>query len=151
MTGFRLGYACGPTEVIDAMMKIHQYGIMSAPTLSQYAGVEAMEHGDADVARMRAEYKRRRDYLVPALNAMGLATVMPKGAFYIFSDIRASGLSSQDFALRLLNEHAVACVPGAAFGPCGEGFVRMSYATSLAKIKLAVERLAAFMRDLAKR
>ncbi len=151
MTGYRLGYACGPHDVVDAMMKIHQYGIMSAPTLSQYAGVEAMENGDADVARMRAEYKRRRDYLVPALNAMGLATVMPKGAFYIFSDIRASRLSSQDFALRLLNEHAVACVPGAAFGPCGEGFVRMSYATSLPKIKLAVERLAAFMRDLAKR
>ncbi|MBR4614247.1 MAG: aminotransferase class I/II-fold pyridoxal phosphate-dependent enzyme, partial [Kiritimatiellae bacterium] len=122
--------------------------IMSAPTLSQYAGVEAMENGDADVTRMRAEYKRRRDFLVPALNAMGLATVMPKGAFYIFADIRASGLSSQEFALRLLNEHAVACVPGAAFGPCGGGFVRMSYATSLEKIKLAVERLAAFMRDL---
>ena len=148
MTGFRLGYACGPAEVIDAMMKIHQYGIMSAPTLSQYAGVEAMERGDADVARMRAEYKRRRDFLVPALNAMGLPTVMPKGAFYIFSDIHASGLSSQDFALRLLNEHAVACVPGSAFGACGEGFVRMSYATSLAKIKLAVERISAFMRDL---
>ena len=148
MTGFRLGYACGPAEVIDAMMKIHQYGIMSAPTLSQYAGVEAMERGDADVARMRAEYKRRRDFLVPALNAMGLPTVMPKGAFYIFSDIRASGLSSQDFALRLLNDHAVACVPGSAFGACGEGFVRMSYATSLAKIKLAVERISAFMQDL---
>ena len=151
MTGFRLGYACGPAEVIDAMMKIHQYGIMSAPTLSQHAGVEAMERGDADVARMRAEYKRRRDFLVPALNSMGLATVMPKGAFYIFADIRASGLSSQDFALRLLNEHAVACVPGSAFGACGEGFVRMSYATSLAKIKLAVERIAAFMQDLAGR
>ena len=145
MTGFRLGYACGPAEVIDAMMKIHQYGIMSAPTLSQYAGVEAMERGDADVDRMRAEYKRRRDFLVPSLNAMGLPTVMPKGAFYIFADIRASGLSSQDFALRLLNEHAVACVPGSAFGTCGEGFVRMSYATSLPKIKLAVERLAAFV------
>ena len=133
------------------MMKIHQYGIMSAPTLSQYAGVEAMENGDADVARMRAEYKRRRDFLVPALNAMGLPTVMPKGAFYIFSDIRASGLSSQDFALRLLNDHAVACVPGSAFGPCGEGFVRMSYATSLAKIKLAVERISAFMQEHAGR
>ena len=150
MTGFRLGYACGPADVIDAMMKIHQYGIMSAPTLSQYAGVEAMERGDDDVARMRAEYKRRRDFLVPALNKMGLATVMPKGAFYVFADIRASGISSQDFALRLLNEHAVACVPGSAFGTCGEGFVRMSYATSLAKIKLAVERLNAFMRDLAR-
>ena len=148
MTGFRLGYACGPADVIDAMMKIHQYGIMSAPTLSQYAGVEAMERGDDDVARMRAEYRRRRDFLVPALNKMGLATVMPRGAFYIFADIRSSGISSQDFALRLLNEHAVACVPGSAFGACGEGFVRMSYATSLAKIRLAVDRIAAFVRSL---
>lgn len=141
MTGFRLGYACGPTDVIDAMMKIHQYGIMSAPTLSQAAGVEAMDHGDAEVARMRHEYRRRRDYLVPALNAMGLATVLPKGAFYIFADIRATGLSDEDFAFRLLKEFGVAVVPGSAFGPCGAGFVRMSYATSLEKIHLAVARM----------
>ena len=141
MTGFRLGYACGPNDVIDAMMKIHQYGIMSAPTLSQAAGVEAMDHGDKEVARMRREYRRRRDYLVPALNAMGLTTRMPQGAFYIFADIRATGLSDEDFALRLLNDYGVAVVPGRAFGPCGEGFVRMSYATSLEKIHLAVERM----------
>ena len=141
MTGFRLGYACGPTDVIDAMMKIHQYGIMSAPTLSQAAGVEAMDQGDAEVARMRHEYRRRRDYLVPALNAMGLKTVLPKGAFYIFADIRATGLSDEDFAIRLLKEFGVAVVPGSAFGPCGEGFVRMSYATSLEKIHLAVARM----------
>lgn len=141
MTGFRLGYACGPTDVIDAMMKIHQYGIMSAPTLSQAAGVEAMDHGDAEVARMRHEYRRRRDYLVPALNAMGLKTVLPKGAFYIFADIRATGLSDEDFAIRLLKEFGVAVVPGSAFGPCGAGFVRMSYATSLEKIHLAVARM----------
>ena len=141
MTGFRLGYACGPNDVIDAMMKIHQYGIMSAPTLSQAAGVEAMDHGDKEVARMRREYRRRRDYLVPALNAMGLTTRMPQGAFYIFADIRATGLSDEDFALRLLNDYGVAVVPGRAFGPCGEGFVRMSYATSLEKIRLAVERM----------
>ena len=141
MTGFRLGYACGPTDVIDAMMKIHQYGIMSAPTLSQAAGVEAMDHGDAEVARMRHEYRRRRDYLVPALNAMGLKTVLPKGAFYIFADIRATGLSDEDFAVRLLKEFGVAVVPGSAFGPCGAGFVRMSYATSLEKIHLAVARM----------
>lgn len=141
MTGFRLGYACGPTDVIDAMMKIHQYGIMSAPTLSQAAGVEAMDHGDAEVARMRHEYRRRRDYLVPALNAMGLKTVLPKGAFYIFADIRATGLSDEDFAIRLLKEFGVAVVPGSAFGPCGAGFLRMSYATSLEKIHLAVARM----------
>ena len=141
MTGYRLGYACGPVDIVDAMMKIHQYGIMSAPTLSQAAGVEAMDHGDKDVDRMRREYRRRRDYLVPALNEMGLKTVMPKGAFYIFSDVRSTGLSDDEFALKLLKEFGVACVPGSAFGACGAGFVRMSYATSLEKIRLAVERL----------
>ena len=141
MTGYRLGYACGPADVIDAMMKIHQYGIMSAPTLSQAAGVEAMDRGDMDVRRMKREYHRRRDYLYAALNGMGLKTVMPKGAFYIFPDVRSTGLNDEDFALRLLKEYGVACVPGSAFGPSGAGFVRMSYATSLEKIKQAVERL----------
>ena len=141
MTGYRLGYACGPVDVIDAMMKIHQYGIMSAPTLSQAAGVEAMDHGDKDVERMRREYRKRRDYLVPALNELGLKTVMPKGAFYIFSDIRSTGLSDEEFALKLLKEFGVAVVPGSAFGVCGAGFVRMSYATSLEKLKLAAERI----------
>jgi len=141
MTGYRLGYACGPEDIVDAMMKIHQYGIMSAPTLSQAAGVEAMDRGDKDVGRMRREYKRRRDFLVPALNALGLKTLMPKGAFYIFSDIRSTGLSDEEFAMRLLKEHGVACVPGSAFGRSGTGFVRMSYATSLAKIQLAAERI----------
>ena len=141
MTGYRLGYACGPVDIVDAMMKIHQYGIMSAPTLSQAAGVEAMGHGDKDVDRMRREYMRRRDYLVPALNRMGLKTLMPKGAFYLFPDIRSTGLSDEEFALKLLKEFGVACVPGSAFGACGAGFVRMSYATSLEKIRLAVERL----------
>ena len=141
MTGYRLGYACGPEDVIDAMMKIHQYGIMSAPTLSQAAGVEAMDHGDKDVDRMRREYKKRRDYLVPALNELGLKTVMPKGAFYIFSDVRSTGLGDDEFALKLLKEFGVAVVPGSAFGACGAGFVRMSYATSFEKIRLAVERI----------
>ena len=145
MTGFRLGYACGPAPLIDTMMKIHQYGIMSAPTLSQAAGVEAMDKGDGDVARMRDEYRRRRDFLVGALNRMGLKTLLPKGAFYVFADIRKTGLSSETFCLRLLNEHAVACVPGPAFGACGEGFVRMSYATSMKKLQLAADRLAAFV------
>ncbi len=142
MTGYRLGYACGPADVVDAMMKIHQYGIMSAPTLSQAAGVEAMDHGDKDVDRMRREYKKRRDYLVPALNELGFGTLMPKGAFYLFVDIRSTGLTDEEFALRLLKEHGVACVPGSAFGACGAGFVRMSYATSLDKLKLAVSRIA---------
>ena len=146
MTGYRLGYACGPVDIIDAMMKIHQYGIMSAPTLSQAAGVEAMDHGDKDVDRMRREYRKRRDYLVPSLNELGLRTVMPKGAFYIFSNIRSTGLSDEDFAMKLLKEFGVAVVPGSAFGACGVGFVRMSYATSLEKIKLAVERIGKMLR-----
>ena len=146
MTGYRLGYACGPEDIIEAMMKIHQYGIMSAPTLSQAAGVEAMDHGDKDVDRMRREYRKRRDYLVPALNEFGLKTVMPKGAFYIFSDIRSTGLKDDEFALKLLKEFGVAVVPGSAFGACGAGFVRMSYATSLEKIKLAVERIGKMLK-----
>ena len=146
MTGYRLGYACGPADILDAMVKIHQYGIMSAPTLSQAAGVEAMDHGDKDVARMRREYQRRRDYLVPALNALGLKTLMPKGAFYLFTDIRSTGMSDDDFALKLLKEGGVAVVPGSAFGPGGAGFVRLSYATSLDKIKLAVERIERMVR-----
>ncbi len=145
MTGYRLGYACGPEDVVGAMMKIHQYGIMSAPTPSQAAGVEAMDHGDPDVVRMREEYRRRRDFLVPALNEMGLGTVMPKGAFYAFADIRSTGLSDEDFALRLLEEHAVAVVPGSAFGPSGAGYVRLSYATSMEKLRIAVERMAKFL------
>ena len=148
MTGYRLGYACGPRDVIDAMMKIHQYGIMSAPTLSQAAGVEAMDNGDADVDRMRAEYRKRRDLLVGGLNAMGIPTFLPRGAFYVFPDIRPTGLDDEEFALRLLNEHAVACVPGGAFGPCGKGFVRMSYATSTAKIAEAIDRIGAFVREI---
>jgi len=151
MTGYRLGYACGPHDVIDAMMKIHQYGIMSAPTLAQAAGVEAMDRGDADVARMRLEYARRRDFLVPALNEMGLKTFMPKGAFYVFPDIRSTGLSSEEFCLRLLDGYGVACVPGSAFGACGEGFVRMSYATSYEQIRTAVDRIAKFVSTCGKR
>ncbi len=151
MTGYRLGYACGPHDVVDAMMKIHQYGIMSAPTLSQAAGVEAMDHGDEDVARMRAEYRRRRDFLVDALNAAGLKTLLPAGAFYLFTDITSTGLTSQEFAVRLLEEKSVACVPGSAFGACGEGFVRLSYATSYEKIQEAAARIAAFAKEVRKR
>ena len=141
MTGYRLGYACGAPDIIDAMMKIHQYGIMSAPTLAQAAGVEAMDFGDKDVSRMRLEYRERRDWLVAALNGLGLDTAMPNGAFYAFPDIRSTGMLSEEFAMRLLKEHGVACVPGGAFGACGEGYVRMSYATRLANIKAAIGRL----------
>ncbi len=150
MTGFRLGYACGPARIIDNMMKIHQYGIMSAPTPSQAAGAEAMDNGDGDVSRMREEYRRRRDFLVGELNRMGLRTLLPKGAFYVFADVRGTGLSSEDFCLRLLNERSVACVPGSAFGRCGEGFVRMSYATSMEKLRVAASRMADFVASLAK-
>ena len=142
MTGYRLGYAAGPDDIIDAMMKSHQYGIRSAPTLSQAAGVEAMNHGDKDVEKMRREYKKRRDWLVPALNDLGLETLMPQGAFYIFPKITSTGLTSEEFAMKLLKEFSVACVPGTAFGQAAEGFVRMSYATSLEKIKIAVERIS---------
>jgi len=148
MTGYRLGYACGPEDVIDAMMKIHQYGIMSAPTLAQAAGVEAMDFGDKDVDRMRREYRKRRDFIVDALRSMGLETVTPRGAFYVFPSVRSTGLTSEDFALRLLKEHGVACVPGGAFGPSGEGFVRMSYATSLDKIRAAAARIANMLSHL---
>ena len=148
MTGYRLGYACGPADIIDAMMKIHQYGIMSAPTLSQAAGVEAMDFGDKDVEHMRKEYKKRRDYLYEELLAMGLETVKPKGAFYIFPSVKKTGLSDEDFALKLLKEFGVACVPGRAFGESGNGFLRMSYATSLEKIRLAVERMRKMLVSL---
>ena len=147
MTGFRLGYACGPREVIDMMMKIHQYGIMSAPTLSQLAGVEAMDNGDGDVATMREEYRRRRNFLVASLNECGLKTLLPKGAFYVFADIRSTGLSANEFAMRLL-ERDVAVVPGDAFGACGAGFIRCSYATSMERLKVAASRIAEFVEDL---
>lgn len=142
MTGYRLGYACGPDDIIDAMMKIHQYGIMSAPTLAQAAGVEALDLGDKDVARMRREYRRRRDMLHQALEKMHLAAALPAGAFYIFPDISSTGLDSEAFALKLLKEFGVACVPGTAFGACAEGYVRMSYATSAEKIGIAIERIS---------
>lgn len=150
MTGYRLGYACGPEEIISEMTKIHQYGIMSAPTPSQAAGVEAMDHGDKDVARMRECYRKRRDYLVSALNEMGLKTRMPQGAFYLFSDIRSTGMNDEDFALTLLKKYSVAVVPGSAFGACGAGFVRSSYATSTENLRLAVQRMGDMISDMSK-
>jgi aminotransferase len=151
MTGFRIGYACAPAPLIEAMMKIHQYAILCAPITTQDAAIEALEHGDAAVAHMREKYELRRNYIVSALNAMGLPCPTPRGAFYVFADIRPTGLTSRDFCLRLLEEQKVAVVPGTAFGQDGEGFVRCSYATSLEQIKIAMERLAVFVAGIRRR
>ncbi|MFZ9932726.1 MAG: pyridoxal phosphate-dependent aminotransferase [Chthoniobacterales bacterium] len=151
MTGFRIGYACAPAPLIEAMMKIHQYAILCAPIMAQDAAIEALEHGDAAVAHMREKYELRRNYIVSALNDMGLPTPTPRGAFYVFADIRPTGLTSREFSLRLLEEHKVAVVPGTAFGKDGEGFVRCSYATAMDQIKIAMERMAVFVADLKKR
>lgn len=145
MTGWRLGYAVGPAEIIAGMRKMHQYIIMSAPTPAQYAALEALRSGEPDVQRMRAEYDRRRKVVVAGLNAIGLTCCEPHGAFYAFPSIRASGMTSDEFANRLLEEEHVALIPGTAFGACGEGFVRISYATSLEKIEEALERMRRFM------
>jgi aminotransferase len=145
MTGFRIGYACAPAPLIEAMMKIHQYAILCAPTMTQDAAIEALEHGDDAVAHMREKYELRRNYIVAALNDMGLPCPMPRGAFYVFADIRPTGLTSRDFSLRLLEEQKVAVVPGTAFGTNGEGFVRCSYATAMDQIKIAMDRMATFV------
>ena len=151
MTGWRLGYAAGPSEVIKQMLKIHQYAIMCAPTTSQYAAVEAMRNGDEDVARMREAYDGRRRYLLHAMTEMKLKCFEPKGAFYIFPNISRFGMSSEEFANRLLQEEKVAVVPGTAFGDCGEGFLRISYAYSLEDLKEAVGRVARFVGRLDQR
>jgi aminotransferase len=147
MTGFRIGYACAPAPLIEAMMKIHQYAILCAPITTQDAAVEALEHGDAAVAHMREKYELRRNYIVSALNEMGLPCPMPRGAFYVFVDIRPTGLTSREFSLRLLEEQKVAVVPGTAFGADGEGFVRCRYATAMDQIKIAMERMARFVAN----
>lgn len=148
MTGWRLGYVCGPADIIAQMTKIHQYAIMCAPTNSQYAAVEALRHGDADVAQMRAAYDGRRRYLMHAFSEMGLPCFEPFGAFYVFPCIREFGIGSDEFATRLLKEEHVAVVPGTAFGACGEGFLRISYAYSLEDLKKALERLERFVKRL---
>ncbi len=148
MTGWRLGYACGPAEIIKQMIKIHQYAIMCAPTNSQYAAVEALRNGDEDVARMREAYDQRRRYLMHAFQEMGLACFEPYGAFYVFPSIQEFGMTSEEFANRFLEEEKVAVVPGTAFGACGEGFLRISYAYSLEDLKKALERLARFVEKL---
>lgn len=148
MTGWRMGYVCGPEPVIQQMLKLHQFGIMSAPTTSQYAAVEAMRNGDPDIEHMREEYDRRRRYLVENLNRIGLSCFEPKGAFYVFPDIRSTGLSSEEFCERFLMEEKVAVIPGSAFGPGGEGFVRACYAASMKDIAESVARLDNFLANL---
>lgn len=149
MTGWRLGYAAGPEEIITQMIKIHQFAIMCAPTTSQYAAVAALRDGDRDVEEMRQAYNQRRRYLVHALREMGLDCFEPFGAFYVFPSIKKFGMTSEEFANRLLQEEKVAVVPGTAFGECGEGFLRISYAYSLEDLKKALERLERFVKKLA--
>ena len=148
MTGWRLGYACGPRKIIEQMTKLHQYAIMCAPTTSQYAAVEALRNGDDDVAMMREAYNQRRRYLVHAFKEMGLECFEPYGAFYIFPCIKEFGMTSEEFASRFLMEEKVAVVPGTAFGNCGEGFLRISYAYSLENLKEALGRMQKFIDRL---
>jgi aminotransferase len=148
MTGWRLGYACAPAPIVEQMLKIHQYAIMCAPTTSQYAAVEAVKNCDAEVAQMREEYDGRRKYLLRRFQEMGLSCFEPFGAFYVFPSIQQFGMTSEEFATRLLQSKKVAVVPGTAFGDCGEGFLRISYAYSLDNLKEALDRLGAFLDEL---
>ncbi len=150
MTGFRVGYACAPPEYIEAMMKIHQYTMLCAPVLSQEASIEALTRPDGDVAEMREAYARRRNFLLASLEEIGLPCARPGGAFYAFPCIRGYGLSSRDFALKLLEEEQVAAVPGSAFGACGEGYLRCSYATAMDDLREAVGRIGRFVERLRK-
>src|SRR6266446_910029 len=148
MTGFRIGYACGPVEIIEAMMRIHQYSMLCASTISQEAALEAIQYGEADTMEMRDQYKLRRNLIVEAFNRMGLACHLPRGSFYAFPCIQSTHLTSQEFAVRLLEQEKVACVPGSAFGPSGEGFLRCCFATSLEQIQTAAERMARFVEKI---
>ena len=148
MTGWRLGYACGPEEIMTQMVKIHQFAIMCAPTTSQYAAVEALKNGDEDVKMMREQYNHRRRYLLNEFKRIGLPCFEPYGAFYVFPCIKKFGMTSDDFCTRLLKEEKLAVVPGTAFGDCGEGYIRISYAYSLDNLKTAMERLENFISKL---
>ena len=148
MTGWRLGYCCGPEEILAQMVKIHQFAIMAAPTMSQYAGTMALKNGASDVEMMRDSYNQRRRYLMAELKRLGIPCFEPFGAFYIFPNISQFGLSSEEFATRLIREHKVAVVPGSAFGQSGEGFVRVSYDYSIDELKQAFERIERFINEL---
>lgn len=147
MTGWRLGYAVGPAQIIKAMTKLHQYGIMSAPTTAQYAAIEALKNGDEDIVYMREQYDMRRRLVVDGFNSMGLTCFEPEGAFYVFPCIKKTGLTSEEFCERLLYEERVAVVPGSAFGDCGEGFVRVSYSYSIKHITEALHRIERFLEE----
>jgi len=146
MTGFRIGYACAPAPLIDAMMRIHQYGILCAPIVSQEAALEALLHGHDGMLEMREQYRLRRNFIVHSFRSMGLPCFEPRGAFYLFPSIKSTGKSSHDFAFGLLKQEQVAVVPGTAFGPGGEGCVRCSYATAMSQLEIAVERIARFIK-----
>lgn len=148
MTGWRLGYICGPSVIIEQMLKIHQFAIMCAPTTSQYAAVEALRNGDEDVAMMREEYNGRRRYVLERFKEMGLSCFEPFGAFYAFPCIKDLGMTSDEFATKLLQTKKVAVVPGTAFGACGEGFLRISYAYSLDDLRIALDRVAEFVTEI---
>ncbi len=150
MTGWRLGYACGPAPILQQMTKIHQFAIMCAPTTSQYAAVEALKNGDSDIEVMRTAYNQRRRFLLNAFREMGLECFEPYGAFYVFPCIKEFGMTSDEFATRFLEEEKVAAVPGTAFGDCGEGYLRISYAYSLENLKIAIGRLEHFVKKLRK-
>jgi len=151
MTGFRIGYACGPVEIIEAMMRIHQYSMLCASIISQEAALEAIQNGEPDTAEMREQYRLRRNVIVKAFNDMGLPCHMPRGSFYAFPCIESTGLSSKDFAVKLLEEEKVACVPGSAFGPSGEGYLRCCFATALDQIEIASERMQRFVKRISNR
>ena len=148
MTGFRIAYACGPADIIDAMMKVHQYSMLCAPTIAQEAALEALANGEPEMRSMRNSYRDRRNVIVKRLNDMGLRCMKPKGAFYVFANITSTGLSSEEFATGLLKEQSVAVVPGTAFGKCGEGFVRCAYATSLDEIRTAMDKTERFIAKI---
>ncbi len=148
MTGWRLGYAVGPKEIISVMTKIHQFAIMSAPTTSQYAAIEALKNGDSDISKMKAEYDNRRRIVVNGFREIGLDCFEPKGAFYVFPSIKSTGLTSDEFCEKLLYAKKVALVPGSAFGECGEGFVRASYCYSVEHLKEAIKRVGEFIKEL---
>ncbi|MQN01262.1 MAG: aminotransferase class I/II-fold pyridoxal phosphate-dependent enzyme [Lachnospiraceae bacterium] len=150
MTGWRLGYACAPAPILKQMLKIHQFAIMCAPTTSQYAGIEAVKHCDREVEDMKMQYNERRIYVLERLRDMGLSCFEPYGAFYVFPSIKSTGMSSDEFATALLNTEKVAVVPGTAFGDCGEGFIRISYAYSMENLKIALNRIEKFIKSLAK-
>ena len=148
MTGWRLGYACAPEVILKQMLKIHQFAIMCAPTTSQYAGIEAVKHCDREVEDMKMQYNERRIYVLKRLRDMGFSCFEPYGAFYVFPSIKSTGMSSDDFATTLLKTEKVAVVPGTAFGDCGEGFIRISYAYSMENLKVALDRIEKFLKTL---